>query len=92
MHPFVTAAVGTARRRRRIDERNHECTARVPPAPALRSSRAAGGTIVLRCLTPADAHHVARSARAAVTGLALPALLPARALAAPRPTSHASWR
>jgi GNAT superfamily N-acetyltransferase len=60
MHPFVTAAVGTARRRRRIDERNHECTAGVPPAPALRSSRAAGSTIVLRCLTPADAHHVAR--------------------------------
>jgi RimJ/RimL family protein N-acetyltransferase len=61
MHPFVTAAVGTVRRRRRIVEPIHGCTVPVPPAPGPRSSPVtAGSAIELRCLTPGDAHHVAR--------------------------------
>ncbi len=69
MHPFVTAPVGTRSRRRRTAEADPGCTASIAAALACTAAAAApaprlprsvvGSSITLRCLAPADAHHLA---------------------------------
>jgi len=61
MHLLVTAALATRRMRRRIVAADQRCTMSVPAARVPRlSGGAARSTIQLRCLTPADAHHLAQ--------------------------------
>jgi GNAT superfamily N-acetyltransferase len=59
MHPFVTAARFTARTRQPIAEADHERTASAEAArPRRLSLDEARADIRLRCLAPADAHHI----------------------------------